>query len=215
MLEQKLTTIFNSLFGKYGSQHWWPAESPFEVILGAILTQATTWQNVEKTIINLKYSDLLNATALRTIPEKALARLLYSCGYYNAKAKKLKSFADYLGKFYNDNLLDFFSKSTKDLRSELLSIHGIGYETADSIILYAAKKPIFVVDAYTRRIFIRIGLIDQSLSYQDIQLLFMENLPHDEKLFNEYHALLVQHGKQVCKTSPICDQCCLIDICQF
>lgn len=215
MLEQKLTTIFNSLFGKYGSQHWWPAESPFEVILGAILTQATTWQNVEKTIINLKYSDLLNAAALRTIPEKALARLLYSCGYYNAKAKKLKSFADYLGKFYNDNLLDFFSKSTKDLRSELLSIHGIGYETADSIILYAAKKPIFVVDAYTRRIFIRIGLIDQSLSYQDIQLLFMENLPHDEKLFNEYHALLVQHGKQVCKTSPICDQCCLIDICQF
>lgn len=209
----KLMEIYHRLLIHYGPQHWWPADEPFEVIVGAILTQATAWSNVEKAIANLKEARGLTPAALRQLPLDRLAQLLYPCGYYNAKALKLKSFAQHLGECFNDSLDELFSLGTDQLRSELLSIHGIGYETADSIILYAAGKPIFVIDAYTSRIFRRLGLGAASQSYGSLQALFMENLPHDEGLFNEYHALLVRHGKEVCKKKPLCNHCCLSEFC--
>ncbi|HEY48627.1 MAG TPA: hypothetical protein G4O13_01115 [Dehalococcoidia bacterium] len=197
----------------YGPQHWWPGDSSFEVIVGAILTQSAAWGNVEKAISNLKNAGALSPSSLREITLEELAHLIYPSGYYNAKALKLKSFVEHLGSAHQDSLEQLFVLDICSLRSELLSIHGIGDETADSIILYAARKPIFVIDAYTRRIIARLGLNPPRNDYAAFQSLFMENLPADEKLFNEYHALLVRHGKEVCKKSPLCAQCCLNSLC--
>jgi len=141
----------------YGPQHWWPAKEPFEVIAGAILTQSTAWVNVEKAIANLKTAGALTPEALRHRSQHEVAELIYSCGYYNTKALKLKAFARWLGDYYNDDLDKLFAGDVETLRRQLLSIYGIGPETADSIILYAANKPVFVIDAYTRRIISRIG----------------------------------------------------------
>ena len=196
----------------YGPQNWWPAQEPFEVIIGAILTQSATWGNVEKAIANLRQAKALSPETLRQIPLPELATLIHSCGYYNAKALKLKSFAHWLMD-YDDNLDKLFATDTYHLRQQLLSIHGIGQETADSIILYAGNKPIFVVDAYTRRIINRIGLAPDRNSYAAYQALFMDNLPADTQLFNEYHALLVCLAKNVCRSRPLCSQCCLNNIC--
>ena len=199
----------------YGPQHWWPAQEPFEVIVGAILTQSAAWGNVEKAIANLKATRALLPKALRQLSLSEVATLIHPCGYYNAKALKLKSFAQWLGEYYSDNLIKLFSHNTDYLRQQLLSIHGIGQETADSIILYAAGKPIFVIDAYTRRIINRIGLAPDSNSYAAYQTLFMDNLPTDAELFNEYHALLVCLAKNVCRNHPLCRQCCLNRICHY
>ena len=199
----------------YGPQHWWPAQEPFEVIVGAILTQSAAWANVEKAIANLKAAEALSPKALRRLPHPEVARLIHPCGYYNSKALKLKSFAHWLGEHYNDNLDKLFANSIDHIRQRLLSVYGIGQETADSIILYAANKPIFVIDAYTRRIINRIGLASKSDSYTAYQTLFMVNLPADARLFNEYHALLVHLAKNVCRLRPVCHQCRLNDICQF
>jgi len=215
MPQHTLTQIYDLLFAKYGPQHWWPAGSPFEVCVGAILTQSAAWTNVEKAIANLKQADALSPTALRNIPIDKLATLLYSCGYYNAKAKKLKAFVEHLFNNHNDNLNKLFDQSIETLRKELLSIHGVGDETADSIILYATEKPIFVIDAYTRRIFSRLGFEEASASYTDFQAMFMDTLPHDTKLFNEYHALLVNLGKNVCKKIPLCSKCCIEVLCKY
>jgi endonuclease-3 related protein len=185
------------------------------VIVGAILTQSAAWGNVEKAIANLRAAEALSPKALRQLTTPRLARLIRPCGYYNAKALKLKSFAYWLGNHYSDDLDKLFSNDIDDLHQKLLSIHGIGQETADSIILYAANKPIFVVDAYTRRIISRIGLAPNKNSYAAYQAFFMEHLPPDAKLFNEYHALLVCLGKKVCRPRPLCPQCCLNVICQF
>jgi endonuclease-3 related protein len=157
----------------------------------------------------------MNPVSLRQIPIEELAKLIYPSGYYRAKALKLKSFVERLGEAYHDSLEELFALDTPQLYSELLSIHGIGPETADSIILYAAHKPIFVIDAYTRRIIGRLGLSPQRDDYAAFQALFMDNLPADEKLFNEYHALFVRHGKEACKKMPICDPCCLKDLCIY
>ena len=199
----------------YGSQHWWPAEEPFEVMVGAILTQSVGWLNVEKAIANLKVAEALSPQALRHFSLTELATLIRPCIYYNAKARKLKSLAHWLGEYYNDNLDKLFANSTDQLRQQLLSVWGIGEETADSIILYAANKPIFVIDAYTRRIIDRIGLAPDNNSYTAYQALFMDNLPADARLFNEYHALLVRLGKDVCRSRPLCQRCCLQSICHF
>ena len=199
---------------RYETQHWWPAQEPFEIIVGAILTQSAAWGNVEKAIANLKSAKALSPKALRKLPLAKVASLIYPCGYYKAKALKLKSFAHWLGEYYDDNLDELFSAGVDYLRQQLLSVHGIGEETADSILLYAANKPVFVIDAYTRRIVKRIGLALSSNSYSAYQSLFMHNLPNDTKLFNEYHALLVSLGKDVCRSKPLCQQCCLSDICQ-
>jgi len=185
------------------------------VIVGAILTQSAAWGNVEKAIANLRAANALSPKALRQLSTPKLAKLVHPCGYYNAKALKLKSFAYWLGNHHRDELERLFASDVGELRQQLLSIQGIGQETADSIILYAAGKPIFVVDAYTRRIISRIGLAPAKNSYADYQALFMENLPPDAALFNEYHALMVCLGKKVCRPQPLCPQCCLSELCRF
>ena len=212
-ISQALLNIYHRLIDCYGPQHWWPAQEPFEVIVGAILTQSAAWGNVEKAIANLKSAGALSPKALRQLSLSELASLIHPCGYYNAKALKLKSFAHWFGEYYNDSLSQLFASNIDYLRQQLLSIHGIGQETADSIILYAANKPIFVIDAYTRCIINRIGLAPDSNSYIAYQTLFMQNLPTDAKLFNEYHALLVCLGKTTCRRHPLCQRCCLNNNC--
>jgi endonuclease-3 related protein len=207
-----LEEIYQPLLSHYGPQHWWPADEPFEVIVGAILTQNTNWGNVEKAISNLRQYEALNPSTLRQLPSEQLAELIHPSGYYQNKARKLKAFAERLA-CYGDSLERLFALDTGQLRSELLSIYGIGEETADSIILYAARKPVFVIDAYTRRILCRLGLSPTRDSYAAFQELFMDNLPHDEGLYNEYHALLVRHGKEVCRKLPLCPRCCLSSLC--
>jgi endonuclease-3 related protein len=209
----KLLEVYHRLLGCYGQQHWWPGDGPFEVIVGAILTQSAAWSNVEKAIHNLKERDMLSTDALRRVPLSELARLVYPSGYYNAKAGKIKSFVEWLGGNYRGELTALFAQDIAALRRELLSVRGIGEETADSIILYAARKPIFVIDAYTRRIMGRLGLAPEAHSYGAFQDLFMRHLPPDEAMFNEYHALLVRHGKETCKKTPLCESCCLISLC--
>jgi endonuclease-3 related protein len=204
-----LQDIYRRLLERYGPQHWWPAREPFEVIIGAILTQSTAWVNVEKAIANLKAAAKLSPQELRRLSETKLAGLIRPCGYYNVKARRLKAFANFLGENFNDNLNAFFKGDNNTLRGQLLGIYGIGEETADSIMLYAGNKPVFVIDAYTRRIIDRMGLTPSSQSYAGYQILFMANLPEDVQLFNEYHALLVRHAKEVCRKRPLCQHCCL------
>ena len=208
-----LLAIYHRLLEHYGSQHWWPGDTPFEVMVGAILTQSAAWQNVEKAINNLKTAGLLSPRALRDLPVDELARLVYPSGYYNAKARKLKALVTWLGETCGDNLDALFTRDTDVLREELLAVHGIGPETADSILLYAAGKPVFVIDAYTRRIMTRLGLAPGKDTYADYQRLFTDALPPDTPLFNEYHALLVRLGKTVCRSRPHCDECPLFDTC--
>ncbi len=213
-ISQLLQKIYHQLLDTYGPQNWWPAEEPFEVMVGAILTQAASWLNVEKAIANLKTAKALSPQALRQFSLPDIATLIRPCIYYNVKARKLKSLANWLGEYRQDNLSKLFANSTDQLRQQLLSVWGIGEETADSIILYAANKPVFVIDAYTRRIINRLGLAPDSNSYAAYQSLFMDNLPADSGLFNEYHALLVCLGKNVCRKRPLCQQCCLQNICR-
>jgi endonuclease-3 related protein len=204
-----LQSIYHRLLDQYGPQHWWPGEGPFEVMVGAILTQSAAWSNVEKAIANLKAAGVLSPESLRQLPLSEIAALIYPSGYYNAKARKLTSLVTWLGECYQDSLDRLFTIETGQLRRELLTVYGIGEETADSIILYAANRPVFVVDTYTRRIIDRINLAPEASSYADYQALFMDNLPHDVGLFNEYHALLVCLGKNVCRRYPLCQQCSL------
>jgi endonuclease-3 related protein len=207
-IDEILQHVYRRLLERYGPQHWWPAQEPFEVIAGAILTQSAAWTNVEKALTNLKAAGKLTPKTSRELPEAELATLIHSCGYYNVKARKLKAFVDWLGECYNDNLEKLFASDVDDLRERLLNIYGIGEETADSIILYAGNKPAFVIDAYTRRIIDRMGLSPSNQSYRGYQALFIANLPADTRLFNEYHALLVRHGKEFCRKQPICEGCC-------
>lgn len=214
-MKEKLLDIYDRLLSQYGPQHWWPAQGPFEVMVGAVLTQSAAWSNVEKAIANLREAGVLSAEMLGQLPLSELSALIYPSGYYNAKALKLKALATYL-KGYGYDLGQLFTVETDRLRRELLGVHGIGEETADSILLYAANRPIFVIDAYTRRIFGRIGLTPERGRYEDYQRLFMNNLPGDTSLFNEYHGLLVCLGKNVCRKYPLCRQCCLAgEICHF
>jgi endonuclease-3 related protein len=202
-----LKEIYQRLYKTFGPQHWWPGDTPFEVVIGAILTQNTTWVNVEKAINNLKKRKLLTPQALKKISLKKLAGLIKSTGYYNQKARKIKNFIQFLFNNYQGSLKRMFSEDFLVLRAKLLKINGIGLETADSILLYAANKPIFVVDAYTRRILTRHSLVKPGASYSEIQNYFMDNLENRVKLFNEYHALLVRLGKEICKSKPNCHIC--------
>jgi endonuclease III related protein len=212
-LNRTLTGIYRRLYKAYGPQHWWPADEPFEVIVGAILTQSAAWTNVEKAILNLKKAKALSPAALRRLPEAELAVLVHPSGYYNAKARKLKAFATWFGEEYGDSLKKLFTPDTVEIRNRLLSVYGIGEETADSILLYAGNKPIFVIDAYTRRISSRLGLAARCKEYRDYQRLFMDCLPPDVNIHNEYHALLVRLGKEACRKRPVCNVCCLKSIC--
>jgi endonuclease III related protein len=210
-----LMEIYNRLMAHYGPQHWWPAEEPFEVIVGAILTQSAAWANVEKAIANLKRAGSLSAAALRSLDVNELAVLIRPSGYYNAKALKLKAFAEWLAQNFSGDLDRMFGLKMDSLRKKLLSVHGIGEETADSILLYAGNKPVFVIDAYTRRVTGRLGIAPEHDSYAGYQAFFMENLPPDVKLFNEYHALLVRLGKDACRKRPLCERCCLGEMCEY
>ncbi|MEA1870869.1 MAG: hypothetical protein U9N00_01570, partial [Candidatus Bipolaricaulota bacterium] len=207
-LREKLLSIYESLLSAYGPQRWWPGSSPFEVIVGAILTQRVAWSNVEKAIASLKEAGLIDPQRLDEAPLPEIAALIKPSVYYNTKAEKLRAFTRFLNERYNGNLDRLFNLDLPSLRAELLSVHGIGEETADAIILYAAGKSSFVVDAYTKRILSRLGLIEEKESYRVVRDLFMENLPLDVSLYNEYHALLVRHGKERCRSRvPLCLSC--------
>ncbi len=214
-MRQFLLEICDKLLKTYGPQYWWPAETKLEIVVGAILTQSTTWSNVTKAIANLKEAGLLTTEAIGETSERRLATLIRSAGYYNAKAKKLKAFVGHLEEKYSGRLEPLLENPLPRMRQELLSIYGIGDETADSIILYAAEKPIFVVDSYTRRLFSRMNLTDSRAKYRELQEFFMGNLPRKTRLFQEYHALIVRHCKERCSTQPVCDTCPLLGLCLY
>jgi len=207
MTGEILTEIYQLLFERFGLQYWWPGETRFEIITGAILTQNTNWSNVEKAIANLKSAELLTEDKLYNIDITKLAELVRPAGYYNIKAKRLKNFINWLFENYDGVLENLEGADTEQLRGELLSVKGIGRETADSILLYAFERPVFVVDAYTGRVAFRHGLIEPEADYEQLRELFQSNLPQDVKLFNEYHALLVKAGKEFCRPKARCDNC--------
>ncbi|MCL4524612.1 MAG: endonuclease III domain-containing protein [Acidobacteria bacterium] len=203
-----LQDYYNTLFRALGPQNWWPARTPFEVIVGAILTQNTAWTNVEKAIVNLRSERLLSPAALERVPQRKLARLIRSSGYFRQKAKKLKAFVRFLRAEFGGSLARMFRTPTAELREKLLAVHGIGPETADSILLYAGKHPVFVVDAYTKRILARHGLLSEKTGYEETRALFERTLPRDVQLYNEFHGLIVMTGKHWCKTKqPLCESC--------
>ena len=204
--------FYQKLYRHFGPQHWWPGETPFEVMVGAILTQNTAWKNVERAIENLKKENALSPEEINKMNIEKLAQLIKPSGFYNLKAKRLKSFIERFMEDFHGDIQGMKKLEKHTLREWLLSIPGIGRETADSIILYAIEKPIFVVDAYTRRILSRHGFIKGDEDYDEIQEIFHRNLPVDTGLFNEYHALIVRLGKEYCrKKNPLCETCPLKD----
>jgi len=205
-----LRSYHNALFWEHGEQNWWPAETPFEVVLGAILVQNTSWVNAERAIANLRQAGLLSPAVLEKTPRPKLARLIRPSGYFRQKARKVHEFLRFLRREYHGSLDAMFRVPTARIREQLLGIHGIGPETADSILLYAGNHPVFVVDAYTRRILQRHGLIHGKESYEDLRGLFERSLPKDASLFNEYHALIVHTGKHYCRSrAALCSNCAL------
>ncbi len=202
-----LTDIYHSLYKAFGPQHWWPADTPFEVAVGAILTQNTNWGNVEKAINNLKSQKTFNAKALHKMQKKQLAQLIKPAGYFNVKAKRLKEFLNFLTNHYKGSMKKMRPEDKLSLRRKLLNVNGIGPETADSILLYALEKPVFVIDTYTKRIMQRHKLVSKKATYHELQELFHKNLPQNTRLYNEYHALFVRLGKDYCKTKPKCEGC--------
>lgn len=207
MTETSLRGVFDWLLQAHGAQDWWPAETPFEVMVGAILTQNTAWTNVERALERLVAGVGLDAARLAALPETELAELIRPAGYYNLKARRLQAFCR---AYLDDGGFDGWSKLPTDLlRQRLLAIKGVGPETADDILLYAFERPVFVVDAYTRRLFERLGLIEAKLGYEKIRHRFESALAADAALFKEYHALIVRHAKHHCRKRPRCEDCSL------
>ena len=205
---KKLTSIYSALYKTYGPQHWWPGDTAFEIMVGAVLTQNTAWTNVEKAISNLKREGLLSPRRLAKVPQRRLASLIRPSGYFNIKARRLRNLVLFLTDRHQGSVTKMFRLDPGLLRQELLSVNGIGPETADSILLYAGNRPVFVVDAYTKRILGRHGLVPEDADYGYVQRLFMQNLKPDAGLFNEYHALIVRAGKERCgKREPRCAGC--------
>ena len=210
--------IYSRLYSRYGAQGWWPSENPYEVIVGAILTQGVSWINAEKALINMKEAGCWDLLSLNEILHAELADLIRPSLYYNNKSVTLKAFAEYVCLNHDSDLVCFFDNGCVYIRESLLKIRGIGPETADDIMVYAAGCPSFVVDAYTHRILTRLGLVDVNSTgdYYWMQKLFHACVPHDIEIFNEYHALLDQHGKTVCtRNAPNCKECCLSDMCAY
>ncbi len=203
----KLRSIYNELFEAFGPQHWWPGETPFEVMVGAILTQNTNWGNVEKAISNLKRAEALEPLKLLKLPPLKLAELIRPAGYFNIKTKRLRNFLKFFVENYDGSAKKMKAEPLSKLREELLAVNGVGRETADSILLYALDKPIFVCDTYTYRILTRHNLCGEEADYDELQSIFMDNLPEDINLFNEFHALMVRAGKEFCKPKPACEAC--------
>jgi len=206
--KKTLSAIYRTLYRAYGPQHWWPGDTTFEVMVGAVLTQNTAWANVEKAIVNLRRERLLEPERLFRVPLRKLAALIRPSGFFNIKARRLKHLFAFITAHYSGSLVTMFADDPEILRHNLLAVNGIGPETADSILLYAGQRPFFVVDAYTKRVLSRHGIIALDADYHTVQELFMGNLPRDSRLFNEYHALIVRVGKEYCKkTNPRCSAC--------
>jgi endonuclease-3 related protein len=202
-----LKRVYDRLYGYYGPQRWWPARTRFEVIVGAILTQNTAWTNVEKAIRNLKRAKLLTCGKMYRVNVSTLAGKIRPAGYYNVKAKRLKSFMHFLFSRYGGSLAKASRQPLGELRHELLNVHGIGPETCDSILLYAFGRPVFVVDAYTKRVFSRHRFLKEGAVYHEVREFFMQGLPAQAPLYNEYHALIVRLAKDFCRTRPRCGGC--------
>ena len=206
--KKAFTEVYELLFGHFGPQDWWPGDTPIEIVVGAVLTQNTNWGNVTRAIANLQNAGILSFEALLDLSLEDLAYYIKPSGYYNIKSKRLKNLLEMIRDRYEGNLDALFRDKTASARRNLLSVQGIGPETADSILLYAGGHPVFVVDAYTHRIFSRHGLLPEESDYHAIQEEFTSRLPVDTALYNEYHALLVMLGKNFCKkTKPLCGQC--------
>ncbi len=203
----KLQAICKVLYKAFGPQRWWPGDTPFEVAVGAILTQNTSWGNVEKAIRNLKAAEALSPKSIHEMPINRLAALIRPAGYFNIKAKRLKAFIDSLMENHQGSMAKMKHDDFDVLREKLLLVNGIGPETADSILLYALEKPVFVIDAYTKRVLSRHDIMDHDESYGAFQELFHRSLPRNVQLFNEYHALFVKVGKMYCRTKPLCETC--------
>ncbi len=211
----RLLTVYQHFYRAYGPQHWWPGETPFEIMVGAVLTQNTAWSNVEKAIANLVAADALSVSAINQLSPSELAELIRPAGYFNVKAKRLQNYCAWYQAAGGFEVLQHWSDH--DLRVALLAVNGVGPETADDIMLYAFERPVFVIDAYTRRIFQRLGVFTGGEGYETLRSEFetrlarefKEDLPARIQMFNEYHALIVRHAKEACRTKPACSQCCL------
>ena len=202
--------MFNLMLDRFGPQNWWPGNGPFEMMAGAILTQNTNWTNVEKALANLNRESLLSVREVHDISAEKLAEYIRPAGYFNIKSKRLKNLVSLLVNDFDSDISRFIIEDIETQRMALLSVKGIGPETADSIILYASKKPVFVIDTYTYRIMSRHNMVDEQVTYDELQDLFMDNLEPDHELFNEFHALIVKIGKEYCKKHPKCDNCPLL-----
>jgi endonuclease III related protein len=203
-----LQDIFDRLLAAFGPQHWWPGDSPCEVIVGAVLVQNTAWRNVERAIANLRETNLMDPRALYALPVGELAELIRPAGYYQVKARRLRNLLRFIAETYGGSLHAMFSADLATLREQLLSVHGIGPETADAILLYAGGLATFVVDTYAHRVLARHGWIGYDATYDEVKEIFEASLPADAALYNEYHALLVRVGKDYCKRSaPKCEDC--------
>jgi len=206
-MDNKIQAIYKKLFRHFGPQHWWPGETSFEVAVGAILTQNTNWGNVEKAILNLGKAGKLSAATLHALPHNELAALITPAGYFNVKAKRLKNFIGFLASEYGGSMKRMKKEELATIREKLLEVNGVGPETADSIILYALEKPVFVIDAYTKRVLSRHNVMEHEASYEAYQEMFHRKLKPDARLFNEYHALIVRLAKEHCRTKPLCAGC--------
>ena len=210
-----LMNIYRCLVAHFGPRNWWPAKSSFEVIVGAILAQAVAWRNVEIAITRLEQEGLLSPRAIRELPLEELADYIRSSRYYRMKAKKLKAFMEFFHERYHDSLAELFAQPVDKLRRELLGVYGLGPETVDSILLYAGDLPLFVVDAYTRRVFHRLGFWGPNVTYTEMQRFFQRHLPLDVPLYNDYHAQIVALGHSYCREKPRCGRCPLDEFCQW
>lgn len=212
-MKRRLLAVYKRLQVTHGPQHWWPGDSPFEIMVGAVLTQNTAWSNVEKAIANLKAADALTPEAIVAAPHRRLAGWLRPSGYFNLKARRLRAFCEWY--VQNGGARRLARWPTERLRHALLAVHGVGPETADDILLYAFNRPVFVIDAYTRRIFARLGLITGQEGYEALRALVEKRLGLNAPLFNEYHALIVTHAKESCRPRPRCADCCLARQCAY
>lgn len=212
--QNRIREVFDRLMDAFGPQGWWPADTPFETMVGAILTQNTAWTNVERAVGRLKAAGALDAGTMLDMPDVELQTLIRPAGTFRVKARRLKVFLTYFVSVYGADVSRMVEVPTGRLREELLSVNGIGPETADCILLYALDRPSFVVDAYTRRAFGRLGVIDRALDYDEVKRRFEGALPADARIFNEYHALIVALGKRVCMPAPRCGECVLNAICE-
>lgn len=205
-VDYMILKIYDQLLEYFGPRYWWPADTRFEIIVGAVLTQQTTWNNVEKAIKNLKDKNLLDAKKIFNLPVEKLETLIKSSGFFRLKAKRLRSFLKFFIENFDADLEKMFELNLNELRKELLSVNGIGRETCDSILLYAGEKPVFVIDAYTHRLCERYPIMNSG-DYEEVRTFFENNLPKDVNLFQEFHALIVELGKNYCKTKPLCKEC--------